>query len=164
MFARQDVLRDPPFSRMDLIACRNLLIYIKPEVQTRAVARFHFGLREGGHLFLGNAETIGRADDLFEPVSKKWRIYRRIGPTRHDIVEFPMAGGARPAASDRGLILPGTGRPSDRGGQAGAARPLCPSLGADRPERPHSLFPWSNRRLPRASHRRADARPAGDGP
>jgi two-component system CheB/CheR fusion protein len=96
VFARQDVLRDPPFSRMDLISCRNLLIYVKPDVQKRAVALFHFALRESGHLFLGNAETIGNADDLFETVSKKWRIYRRIGATRHDIVEFPLTGAAPP--------------------------------------------------------------------
>ena len=92
VFARQDVLRDPPFSRMDLITCRNMLIYIKPETQRRALSLFHFALREGGQLMLGSAETIGRADDLFETVSKKWRIYRRIGPTRHDIVDFPLLG------------------------------------------------------------------------
>ncbi len=93
VFARQDLLREPPFSRMDLITCRNMLIYIEPEAQRRAMALFHFALREGGRLFLGNAETIGRADDLFETVSKKWRIFRRIGPTRHDIVSFPVLGG-----------------------------------------------------------------------
>ena len=100
VFARQDLLRDPPFSRMDLITCRNLLIYVEPEAQRRALALFHFALREGGRLFLGSAETIGRADDLFETVSKKWRIYRRIGPTRHDIVEFPLLGG-HPATRDQ---------------------------------------------------------------
>ena len=93
VFARQDLLREPPFSRMDLITCRNMLIYIEPEAQQRAVALFHFALREGGRLFLGSAETIGRADDLFETVSKKWRIFRRIGPARHDIVSFPLLGG-----------------------------------------------------------------------
>ena len=93
VFARQDLLRDPPFPRMDLITCRNLLIYIAPEEQRRVLALLHFALREGGRLFLGSAETIGRADDLFETVSKKWRIYRRLGPTRHDIVDFPLAGG-----------------------------------------------------------------------
>ena len=90
MFARHDLLRDPPFSRLDLISCRNLLIY--GEAQGRVLATFHFALREGGALFLGNAETIGRNDDLFEPVSKKWRIYRRIGPTRHDLLDFAVSG------------------------------------------------------------------------
>lgn len=92
VFASQNLLRDPPFSRLDLITCRNLLIYLDPEAQRRVVALFHFGLREGGHLFLGNAETVGRHENLFETVSKKWRIYRRFGPTRHDIVNFPLLG------------------------------------------------------------------------
>ena len=99
VFARQDLLREPPFSRMDLITCRNMLIYIEPEAQRRAMALFHFALREGGRLFLGSAETIGRANDLFETVSNKWRIFRRIGPTRHDIVSFPLLGGH--SASDQ---------------------------------------------------------------
>lgn len=93
VFARHDLLRDPPFSRMDLVTCRNLLIYIEPESQRRIVALLHFALRENGWLFLGNAESIGRADDLFEATSKKWRLYRRIGATRHDIVSFPVLGG-----------------------------------------------------------------------
>ena len=89
-FAPQNLLQDPPFSRMDLISCRNLLIYLEPEVQKRVLALFHFALREGGHLFLGPAETIAGQEDLFQTVSKKWRIYRRLGPTRHDIVDFPL--------------------------------------------------------------------------
>lgn len=89
VFAAQNLLRDPPFSRLDLVSCRNLLIYLEPEAQQKIIALCHFGLRKGGHLFLGNAETIGRHDDLFETVSKKWRIYRRLGPTRHDLIEYP---------------------------------------------------------------------------
>jgi two-component system, chemotaxis family, CheB/CheR fusion protein len=93
VFARQDLLRDPPFSRVDLISCRNLLIYIEPEAQKRTLALFHFALREGGYLFLGSAETVGRVDDLFETISKKWRIYCRVGAARHNIVDFPLLGG-----------------------------------------------------------------------
>lgn len=89
VFAPQNLLRDPPFSRQDLVSCRNFLIYLEPQAQQRIVALFHFALRQGGFLFLGNAETVGRHDDLFETVSKKWRIYRRLGTTRHDIVGFP---------------------------------------------------------------------------
>ncbi len=90
VFARQNLLRDPPFSRLDLVSCRNLLIYLEPDAQQRVIALCHFALRQGGHLFLGNAETIGRHEDLFETVSKKWRIYRRLGPTRHDLIEYPL--------------------------------------------------------------------------
>ena len=92
VFAPQNLLRDPPFFRVDLVTCRNLLIYLEDEAQRKVLALLHFALRDGGHLFLGNAETTGRSPDLFEPVSKKWRIYRRIGGTRHDLVEFPVAG------------------------------------------------------------------------
>jgi PAS domain S-box-containing protein len=91
-FAPQNLLQDPPFSRLDLVTCRNLLIYLEPEVQKRVIALFHFALREGGHLFLGSAETVSGQEELFEAVSKRWRIYRRLGPTRHDIVDFPLVG------------------------------------------------------------------------
>jgi len=91
VFAVQNLILDPPFSKLDLISCRNLLIYLEPEVQKKLMAIFHFALNEGGYLFLGNAETIGQQDDLFEPVSKKWRVYRRIGPVRRDRAVFPAA-------------------------------------------------------------------------
>jgi chemotaxis methyl-accepting protein methylase len=91
-FAPQNLLQDPPFSRLDLISCRNVLIYLETEVQRKLLALFHFALRENGHLFLGPAETISGQEGLFQPLSKKWRIYRRLGPTRHDIVDFPLVG------------------------------------------------------------------------
>jgi chemotaxis methyl-accepting protein methylase len=90
VFAAQNLLRDPPFSRLDVVSCRNFLIYLEPEAQQRIIARCHFALRSGACLFLGNAETIGRHDDLFETISKKWRIFRRVGPTRHDLIDYPM--------------------------------------------------------------------------
>jgi two-component system CheB/CheR fusion protein len=89
--ARQNLITDAPFSKLDLIVCRNLLIYLEPEVQRKVVSLLHFALLEGAFLFLGPSETIGRHTDLFEPVSKKWRIYRRIGPTRPERLEFPIA-------------------------------------------------------------------------
>ena len=103
VFAAQNLLRDPPFSRLDLVSCRNFLIYLEPDAQQRIIAQLHFALRPDGHLLLGNAETIGRHDDLFEMVSKKWRVYRRVGPTRHDLIDYhptrgkvaPVAGGGR---------------------------------------------------------------------
>ncbi len=89
VFAPQNVLQDPPFSRLDIISCRNLLIYLEPEMQQRILGLLHFGLREGGTLFLGTSETTG-AEELFEPIDKKSRIYRRIGPTRHGLIDFPL--------------------------------------------------------------------------
>jgi len=93
VFASQDVLRDPPFSRVDLCTCRNLLIYLEPEMQRRVIAMMHFALREGGYLFLGNSETLGSAELLFETLSKKWRIYRRLAqaPQQHlDVAALAM--------------------------------------------------------------------------
>lgn len=91
VFAHQNLLVDPPFSKLDLICCRNLLIYLEADVQKKALSLMHFALAEGGYLFLGSAESIGGQEDLFETVSKKLRIYRRIGPTRHEQVHFPAA-------------------------------------------------------------------------
>ena len=88
-FAFQNLLTDPPFSRMDLISCRNILIYLEPEMQEQIITLLHFALKEGGYLFLGPAETVGRQTELFESVSTKWRIYRRIGPARADGLLFP---------------------------------------------------------------------------
>jgi two-component system, chemotaxis family, CheB/CheR fusion protein len=79
VFTIQDVLADPPFSRLDFISCRNLLIYLRPEAQVKVLALFHFALREGGVLLLGGAETTGAADARFEPIAKPERLYRRIG-------------------------------------------------------------------------------------
>ena len=70
VFTTQDLLADPPFSRLDLISCRNVLIYLRPEAQEKVLLLFHFALREGGILFLGAAETVGDFGDRFEPISK----------------------------------------------------------------------------------------------
>jgi len=82
VFTVQDVLGDPPFSRIDLVSCRNLLIYLSIEAQAKVLSLFHFALREGGLLILGNAETIGPRDDRFAVVSKDQRIYQRTGSNR----------------------------------------------------------------------------------
>ncbi|HXJ83012.1 MAG TPA: chemotaxis protein CheB, partial [Candidatus Methylomirabilis sp.] len=97
VFARQNLIADAPFSRLDLISCRNVLIYLEPEVQKRVLTLFHFSLVEGGRLFLGSAESIGGADDLFDTVSKRWRLYRRIGPTRHDRLDVAVMAQGEPA-------------------------------------------------------------------
>jgi two-component system CheB/CheR fusion protein len=96
IFAEQNLVADPPFSKLDLISCRNLLIYLSADVQRRIISLLHFALVEGGHLFLGSAESIGSAEDLFDTVSKRWRIYRRIGPTRHDMFAAPATAAHAP--------------------------------------------------------------------
>jgi two-component system CheB/CheR fusion protein len=82
VFTVQDVLADPPFSRLDLVSCRNLLIYLRPEAQAKTVSVFHFALREGGILLLGSSETIGNIEGRFELISKSERVYRHIGRSR----------------------------------------------------------------------------------
>src|SRR4029077_11323299 len=95
VFTVQDVLADPPFSRLDLISCRNLLIYLRPEAQEKVLLLFHFALREGGVLMLGSSETVGSLDDRFEPISKAQRIYRQIGHSRPGDIDFPIGPGGR---------------------------------------------------------------------
>ena len=97
VFTVQDLLADPPFARLDFVSCRNLLIYLRPEAQAKVASIFHFALREGGLLLLGNAEAIGGADGRFAVVSKSERLYRRIGGKRFgDIGLSPGPGdGAR---------------------------------------------------------------------
>jgi two-component system CheB/CheR fusion protein len=77
VFARQDLLHDPPFSHLDLVVCRNVLIYLEPTAQKRIIGTFHYALRPTGFLMLGMAETTGSAADLFTLVDKRHRIYRR---------------------------------------------------------------------------------------
>ena len=98
---RQNVISDAPFSKLDLLSCRNLLIYLEPELQQKVISLFHFALNERGALFLGCSESIGQQTDLFEPVSKKWRVYRRIGPVRRDLVQMPIV-----ADADRRIRIP----------------------------------------------------------
>ena len=79
IFAEQDVTKDPPFSKIDLLTCRNLLIYFETELQKKVLPLFHYALRQGGFLFLGTSETTGEFTKLFEPVDRKWKLYKRKG-------------------------------------------------------------------------------------
>ncbi len=93
IFTVQDVLADPPFSRLDLVSCRNLLIYLRPEAQAKVISLFHFALREGGVLLLGSSETVGNVDGHFEVISKSERLYRHIGRGRLGEMGFPLSTG-----------------------------------------------------------------------
>ncbi len=77
LFALQDVLRDPPFIRMDLISCRNLLIYLKPEAQRNMLATFYFALNPGAYLFLGSSESTGELKYAFDKISTRWSFYQK---------------------------------------------------------------------------------------
>jgi chemotaxis methyl-accepting protein methylase len=91
IFAPQNIIMDPPFTKLDILSCRNLLIYLTPELQKKLLPLFHYSLNSGGFLFLGNAETIGGFTDLFSPLEGKLRLYRRIDSAlRVEPVEFPV--------------------------------------------------------------------------
>ncbi|HKK50257.1 MAG TPA: CheR family methyltransferase, partial [Myxococcota bacterium] len=107
VFAVQNLISDPPFSNLDLISCRNVLIYLEPELQHRLLDMFHFSLRSGGCLFLGNSESTGTRRHLFEEVSKQWRLYTRKDGSR----SLPV----RPrGASSPSPHLPGPALPPER--------------------------------------------------
>jgi two-component system CheB/CheR fusion protein len=87
VFARHDITRDPPFSRMDLVGCRNLLIYFGSELQQSIMPTLHYALRLNGLLFLGRSESVGRHDDLFAPVDREHAIYMRRPSSRARVPE-----------------------------------------------------------------------------
>jgi two-component system CheB/CheR fusion protein len=99
VFARHNIAQDPPFSRMDLISCRNVLMYLGPVLQRRVVPVFHYALKPDGFLLLGSAETVGPFADLFTPVDKKCRVYRRKPAARRVPAGFPVTP-ASPRKSD----------------------------------------------------------------
>jgi len=86
VFGTQNLFADPPFGRVDLISCRNVLIYLEPDVQKRVLNIFHFALRQQGYLFLGSSESNGGRDELFQPISKRFRIFQRQGSTRVEVL------------------------------------------------------------------------------
>lgn len=81
-FAVHDLCKNPPFSRMDLVSCRNLLIYLRPEAQEQVLGLLHFALKPGGALFLGTSESVGAQRNLFTTLSREWHIFRKLGATR----------------------------------------------------------------------------------
>ncbi len=93
VFSSHNVIKDPPFSRMDLISCRNLFIYFEVELQERLLQTFHYALRPRGYLFLGQSEGVARSNKIFEPVDEKHRIFRHRS-----------TAGAKPAFSLEGTV------------------------------------------------------------
>ena len=89
-FAEQNLITDPPFSKLDLISCRNLLIYVEPELQKKIITLFNYTLNDNGYLLLGTSETVGRLHNLFELKDKKARIYQRLNQAKQPQVDFPI--------------------------------------------------------------------------
>ena len=82
IFGRNELLEDAPISRIDLLICRNVLMYFTVEAQARILSQFNFALRDRGFLFLGKSEMLTRHSEFFAPVEVKWRVFRRL-PRRH---------------------------------------------------------------------------------
>jgi two-component system CheB/CheR fusion protein len=92
VFARQDITRDPPFSKLDLISCRNVLIYLGPPLQRKIMSIFHYALKPTGFLLLGTSETVGTSSDLFSLVDKKNKIYSKKAAALHPAFDFIEVG------------------------------------------------------------------------
>lgn len=109
VFAVQNLIADPPFSKMDIVSCRNLLIYLDAETQTKLIPLFNFALNPGGYLFLGKSEGISGQPDLFDVVSKKARIYRSLIPARPIVLDTPTVPGRKrvlPPAGQKAIKPP----------------------------------------------------------
>ena len=138
IFGAHDLLVDPPFSRLDLVTCRNLLIYIEPATQERILLLCHFALLPNGYLFLGGAETVGVHENLFKSLSQKWHIYQRVGTTPRARISW-QAGAmkSRGPASSREPQGLETGRASLRANLARNAlvERFMPAAALDGPSR-----------------------------
>ena len=92
IFAQHNIIADPPFTKLDLLSCRNLMIYLESALQNKLIELFHYSLNKEGFLVLGNAETVGPGVDLFVPISGKSRIYRRLDAIARSLpLGFPAA-------------------------------------------------------------------------
>ena len=116
VFSEQDVVKDPPFSKIDLLVCRNLLIYMGVDLQKRLLPLFHYALAPGGVLFLGSSETVGDFEDLFEPLDRKAKLFLRKEHS-HGARRLPL-----------GQFLPRSGNPGTSPGEAANRDFPAPSL------------------------------------
>jgi two-component system CheB/CheR fusion protein len=165
IFSPHSVIRDPPFSRIDLVSCRNLLIYLGAEVQSQVIPTFHYALRPGGFLFLGTAENVSQFGDLFSPIEKR---------TTH--FPAPAQRGRQPADASSAARLARRQQRLDRaapydaqragveahGGPA-SARSLCPGPRGCQSRRRRRVFLQPHWEIPRGSGRPADPAAADHG-
>src|SRR5205085_4848240 len=106
IFSNHSFIKDPPFSRLDLVSCRNVMIYLGADLQQKMIPLFHYALRPGGYLFLGPSENVTAHRELFRAIDKKHRIFQRKESLPRPVVQFPLAEISRPNA-------PGGGRQAE---------------------------------------------------
>ncbi|AOF80820.1 sensory box protein [Methyloversatilis sp. RAC08] len=95
VFAAQNAIKDPPFTRLDMLSCRNLMIYLEPELQNRLISTFHYALKPGGVLFLSPSESTGNHPELFSAINRKWKFYRAV----HSVLPMRLMLSDHPAAA-----------------------------------------------------------------
>ncbi|MFK7965147.1 MAG: chemotaxis protein CheB [Burkholderiaceae bacterium] len=103
VFAQHDLLRDPPFTKLALVTCRNVLIYFQQAAQKRAISLFHFGLETSGYLFLGASESVSELADEFETVDRRWKQYRKVRNVRLPITLHENRTRVGPVPGEAGL-------------------------------------------------------------
>ncbi len=111
VFSEQDVIKDPPFSKLDLVSCRNFLIYLGADLQKKIIPLFHYALKPGGFLFLGTSETVGEFGDLFAVLDRKLKLYQRKEDT-HSVQRLAMGRFLPPITAVEALVPRTAGRPA----------------------------------------------------
>ena len=91
VFAPQNILVDPPFTKLDMLCCRNFLIYVNAETQRKLLPLMHYALDPGGLLILGTAESIGGFGRLFSPLDQKWKVFQRRETSEQGVLEMPAS-------------------------------------------------------------------------
>jgi two-component system CheB/CheR fusion protein len=112
--SEHSLIKDPPFSSLDLISCRNVLIYLAAELQKKLLPLFHYALRPGGYLLLGPSESLAGHPELFVAVDKKHRLFRRNDSAVRPRVEFPLSGRSSPRSAESSPPTPQLAGPSSR--------------------------------------------------
>jgi two-component system CheB/CheR fusion protein len=138
VFARHDVTSDPPFAKLDLVSCRNVLIYLGTSLQRRVIPALHYGLGPDGYLVLGHSESVAGFAELFETVDKKHKVFRRLSPAAAvGLFRFPVLMRDEPArVVDRTALEAAAAAPG--------SRPTTRSLGCSVDERrqPKCIGPY----------------------
>jgi two-component system, chemotaxis family, CheB/CheR fusion protein len=132
VFSAHSIIKDPPFSKLDLISCRNLLIYIDPMMQDRVMRSFHYALKPGGRLFLGSSESVTRTAKLFSAVDKKYRIFVRRETNGIILPNLLMRSGAGEAKLARGAAIASLGEQIDKTARRAMEKYYPPYLVIDR--------------------------------
>ena len=169
VFARQNLIKDPPFSHLDLVSCRNVLIYFGPVLQQKVIPIFHFALKPNGFLLLGKSEALGAFMDMFALVDKRYKIYshKALGAPQVAPV-FPLDHPPPPPERRGGGGEDQRYRPRRAGPAPGGGPPrpgpLCPGGSHHRRNDEDSAFSGTDRRFPRAGPGGGQPQPPEDGP